>query len=128
MHSFLPRSAPAFLNAVLTVALAATFMTTASCTSKSRTADARFAAVYTAEWKWRQEQFPDDEDSPKPIQDHLAKGAPDKQQMRLRRSGRTWATRRAPPTAASRITAIGSRRCTTSRAIFATRPTRCGAA
>jgi uncharacterized protein (DUF885 family) len=84
MHSFLPRSAAAVLDAVLTVALAATFMTTASCTSKSRTADARFAAVYTAEWKWRQEQFPDDEDSQKPIQDHLPKVDPDTQQMRLR--------------------------------------------
>src|SRR6202050_5000555 len=83
MHSFLPRSAAAVLDAVLTVALAATFMTTASCTSKSRTADARFAAVYTAEWKWREDQFPDDEDSQKPIQDHLPKVDPATQSMRL---------------------------------------------
>src|ERR1700685_2433355 len=84
MHSFLPRSAAAVLDAVLTVALPATFMTTASCTAKSRTADARFAAVYTAEWKWREEQFPDSEDSQKPIQDHLPKVDPDSQAARLR--------------------------------------------
>jgi uncharacterized protein (DUF885 family) len=75
MHSF---------YAVSAVALAASLMTGASCTSKIPTADARFAAIYTAEWKWRQEQFPDDEDSQKPVQDHLPKVDPDTQQMRLR--------------------------------------------
>jgi uncharacterized protein (DUF885 family) len=85
MHSsFPPRSAGAALAAVSTVALAASFMTAASCTSKNDTADTRFAAVYTAEWKWRQEQFPDDEDAQKPVQDHLPKVDPDTQQMRLR--------------------------------------------
>jgi uncharacterized protein (DUF885 family) len=34
-------------------------------------ADAAFKAIYTTEWTWRQEQQPDDEDSQKPIQDHL---------------------------------------------------------
>ena len=72
------------LRLAATVALAASFVTLASCNSKKETADARLAAIYTAEWKWRQEQFPDDEDSQKPVQDHLPKVDPDTQQMRLR--------------------------------------------
>jgi len=63
--------------------LLASFLSFASCTKKE-TADSRFAAIYTAEGKWRQEQFPDDEDSQKPIQDHLPKADPDTQQTRLR--------------------------------------------
>ena len=39
-------------------------------------ADARLEAIYTAEWKWRDEQFPDNEDAQKPIQDHLPKVDP----------------------------------------------------
>src|ERR1700678_535482 len=57
-----------------------------ACTTKMNTADARLQAIYTAEWKWREEQFPDDEDSQKPIQDHLPKVDPAAQAMRLR----TW--------------------------------------
>ena len=68
---------------VVAIALSASLMTLASC-SKKETADERFAAVYTAEWKWREEQFPDDEDSQKPIQDHLPKVDPDSQQARLK--------------------------------------------
>jgi uncharacterized protein (DUF885 family) len=75
MHSSALRFAAAALAIVSTIA---------SCTSKKETADSRFAALYTAEWKWRQEQFPDDEDSQKPIQDHLPKVDPDTQQMRLK--------------------------------------------
>ena len=33
-----------------------------ACASTARIADARLKAIYTAEWKWREEQFPDDED------------------------------------------------------------------
>ena len=72
------------LRLAATVALAASFMTLASCNSNKETADARLAAIYTAEWTWRQEQFPDDEDSQKPVQDHLPRVDPDTQQMRLR--------------------------------------------
>ncbi len=72
------------LRLAATAALAASFMTLASCNSNKETADARLAAIYTAEWKWRQEQFPDDEDSQKPVQDHLPRVDPDTQQMRLR--------------------------------------------
>ncbi|MGA2343100.1 MAG: DUF885 family protein [Steroidobacteraceae bacterium] len=54
------------------------------CTSKSDSADARLKAIYTDEWKWRQEQFPDNEDSQKPVQDHLPKVDPESQDARLR--------------------------------------------
>ena len=60
------------------IALSAALVILASC-SRKETADERFAAIYTAEWKWREEQFPDDEDSQKPIQDHLPKVDPDSQ-------------------------------------------------
>ena len=77
MHSQIPK--------VLAAAFAITFAVPA-CTSKTNTADARFQAIYTAEWKWRDQQFPDDEDAQKPIQDHLPKVDPAAQDMRLR----TW--------------------------------------
>jgi uncharacterized protein (DUF885 family) len=81
MH--LPRSRASARHLVRAIAFFASFVSFASCTKKE-TPDARFAAIYTAEWKWRQEQFPDDEDSQKPIQDHLPKADPDTQQTRLR--------------------------------------------
>ncbi|MBS0581137.1 MAG: DUF885 family protein [Proteobacteria bacterium] len=46
--------------------------------------DARLAAIYEAEWKWRTEQQPDDEDGVRPISDHLPRVDPATQQMRLR--------------------------------------------
>jgi len=55
-------------------------------TSKANNADVRFQAIYTTEWKWRDRQFPDNEDTQKPIQDHLPKVDPATQAMRLR----TW--------------------------------------
>ena len=55
-------------------------------TSKTNDADARLQAIYTAEWKWRDEQLPDNEDAQKPIRDHLPKTDPASQAMRLR----TW--------------------------------------
>jgi uncharacterized protein (DUF885 family) len=66
---------------------AACAMTLASsaCT-KMPSADARLQAIYADEWKWREEQFPDNEDAQKPIQDHLPKVDPASQAMRLR----TW--------------------------------------
>jgi uncharacterized protein (DUF885 family) len=53
---------------------------------KAADADARFRAIYTTEWTWRDQQFPDNEDAQKPIQDHLPKVDPAAQAMRLR----TW--------------------------------------
>jgi uncharacterized protein (DUF885 family) len=63
----------------------ATILALSPGASKADTAEARFQAIYTAEWKWRDEQFPDNEDSQKPIQDHLPKTDPQTQAMRLRR-------------------------------------------
>jgi uncharacterized protein (DUF885 family) len=54
--------------------------------AKAADADARFRAIYTTEWTWRDQQFPDNEDAQKPIQDHLPKVDPPVQAMRLR----TW--------------------------------------
>jgi len=50
------------------------------------TADSRFQGIYSAEWKWRDRQIPDNEDSQKPIKDHLPRTDPATQAMRLR----TW--------------------------------------
>ena len=47
-------------------------------------ADARLRAIYTAEWQWRDEQLASNEDSSKPIRDHLPKVDPASQAMRLR--------------------------------------------
>ena len=49
-------------------------------------ADARFRAIYTAEWRWREAQFPSREDPRKPVEDHLPKVDPATEAMRLR----TW--------------------------------------
>ena len=77
MHSAFFRSLAAV--AAMTLAIPA-------CTSKTNTADARLQAIYTAEWNWREQQIPDNEDAQKPIQDHLPKVDTQAQTMRLR----TW--------------------------------------
>src|SRR3954454_20388156 len=46
-------------------------------------ADAQLRAIYTSEWKWRLEQCPDQEDSTKPIADHLPKEDAPAQAARL---------------------------------------------
>jgi uncharacterized protein (DUF885 family) len=43
----------------------------------------RLQDVYTREWQWRMGQLPDNEDSTKPIADHLPRVDPATQQMRL---------------------------------------------
>jgi len=60
-------------------------LASSACT-KTPSADTRLQAIYADEWKWREEQFPDNEDAQKPIQDHLPKVDPASQAMRLR----TW--------------------------------------
>jgi uncharacterized protein (DUF885 family) len=50
----------------------------------TQSADARLRAIYTKEWAWRLEQFPDQEDSQKPIVDHLTKENSTTQAMRQR--------------------------------------------
>jgi len=54
-----------------------------ACTTRP-SADAQLQAIYADEWKWREEQFPDNEDAQKPIQDHLPKVDPASQATRLR--------------------------------------------
>ena len=56
----------------------------ASVAAESTGADARFEKIYQTEWKWRDEQFADNEDSQRGIEDHLPKVDPDTQAMRLK--------------------------------------------
>jgi uncharacterized protein (DUF885 family) len=73
----------AFRITVLAVTVA---LSSVGCNSRSGSADARLKEIYTAEWKWRQDQFSDNEDSQKPIQDHLPKVDPESQAAR----GQMW--------------------------------------
>jgi uncharacterized protein (DUF885 family) len=52
--------------------------------TRQNPADSRLQAIYSAEWKWREDQFADDEDAQKPISDHLPKVDPASQEARLR--------------------------------------------
>src|SRR5579862_9770125 len=73
----------------LTILTAMTACTPGSQQSASQRAstrgevDARLQAIYSAEWKWREDQFAADEDSQKPISDHLPKVDPASQEVRL---------------------------------------------
>jgi uncharacterized protein (DUF885 family) len=57
-------------------------LATVACT-RTPNADSRLQTLYADEWKWREDQFPDNEDAQKPIQDHLPKVDPASQAMRL---------------------------------------------
>jgi uncharacterized protein (DUF885 family) len=59
-------------------------LTIAACT-KMPTADARLQSIYSEEWKWREEQFADDEDAQKRIADHLPKVDAAAQAQRLQK-------------------------------------------
>jgi len=50
----------------------------------SPSADDILRAIYTAEWKWREDQFADDEDSQRPVVDHLPAVDPASQAARLK--------------------------------------------
>jgi uncharacterized protein (DUF885 family) len=65
------------------VAALMVFAAACSQTSKQHDADAALKAIYTAEWTWREAQIPDDEDSQKPIADHLPGVGPAAQEARL---------------------------------------------
>ena len=52
--------------------------------ARANPADARLQAIYSDEWKWREEQFPDSEDAGKKIADHLPKVDPASQELRLK--------------------------------------------
>jgi uncharacterized protein (DUF885 family) len=75
----------AFGSRAFGIALVAVVMATCSAgaTAASQDADARLAAIYTSEWKWRELQLADGEDSQRPINDHLPKVDPATQAMRL---------------------------------------------
>jgi len=64
-------------------ALAAACLLTLSACNQAPNADARLQAIYRDEWQWREEQFPDNEDAQKRIQDHLTKVDPASQALRL---------------------------------------------
>ena len=57
---------------------------TISACSKPPSADARLQAIYNDEWKWREEQFADNEDAQKRIADHLPKVDAAAQAQRLK--------------------------------------------
>jgi uncharacterized protein (DUF885 family) len=65
------------------IALVALVMTSPALGTPPHDADARLRAIYTAEWKWREQQLADGEDSQRPIEDHLPKVDPAAQEMRL---------------------------------------------
>ena len=56
-----------------------------ACTQQQAppSADARLQKIYADEWQWREQQYPDNEDAQKPIQDHLTKVDPASQAARL---------------------------------------------
>jgi uncharacterized protein (DUF885 family) len=69
---------------VIAVLMGGAAMGVSGCQSHSDDANARFKAIYTSEWKWREEQLADGEDSQKPIMDHLPKVDPTSQEARLK--------------------------------------------
>jgi uncharacterized protein (DUF885 family) len=73
------------LSAWALTALGAMTLNLCAGAAQAGAADARFQAIYQAEWKWRDEQIPDGEDSQKPVLDHLPKVDPASQALRLRR-------------------------------------------
>jgi uncharacterized protein (DUF885 family) len=73
------------LSSSTLAAACAMTLTLAACT-RAPNADARLQRIYNEEWTWREQQFPDNEDTQKPIQDHLPKVDPASQAMRLH----TW--------------------------------------
>ena len=66
---------------ILFLAAAATWASAFGAETKS--ADEQLRTIYAEEWKWRLEQFPNREDSTKPIADHLPKVDPATQETRL---------------------------------------------
>jgi uncharacterized protein (DUF885 family) len=72
MHTSLP----------LALAAACLAMSISACT-KAPNADARLQSIYSDEWKWREQQFADDEDAQKRIEDHLPKVDAEAQAQRL---------------------------------------------
>jgi uncharacterized protein (DUF885 family) len=72
------------IRAMAAVSLLGAVIAVCGCQPKEEAAEARFQGLYSAEWKWREEQFADDEDSQKPISNHLPKVDTAAQQVRLK--------------------------------------------
>jgi uncharacterized protein (DUF885 family) len=70
------------LTCVLLPMLAAAALGGCSHGSRQQAADARFRAVYEAEWNWRREQLAAEEDSTAPVADRLPKVDPASQAAR----------------------------------------------
>ena len=76
MHA-IPRLAR--VAGALALALAA-----AACAPPGPDANARLKQIYSDEWKWRNEQYAEDEDSQRPVQDHLPKADAAAEEARLK--------------------------------------------
>ncbi len=77
MHRFAAGLSAAFL-------IVAAMSAQAAATQKPSNADARFKAIYTKEWNWREDQFASGENGGhEEIIDHLPKVDPATQEMRL---------------------------------------------
>jgi uncharacterized protein (DUF885 family) len=98
-----PAQAAFAINIALAIAVAIVALcgavSVSGCHSNAEDADARLKALYTAEWTWREEQSADDEDSQKPISDHLPKVDPASQEARLKYWEQTYAKLEAIPRA-----------------------------
>src|SRR5437762_780526 len=73
------------MRSLLVPAVAAALAAALSgCSQQSRqhASDERLAAIYRSEWQWRTDQLPDDEDSTRPVADHLPKVDAATQDMR----------------------------------------------
>jgi uncharacterized protein (DUF885 family) len=70
-----------FKGVALAGALALTFT---HAQAETNSADARLQQLYRTEWKWREQQFADNENTQRPIVDHLPKVDAATQEMRLR--------------------------------------------
>jgi uncharacterized protein (DUF885 family) len=70
------------LTGVLLAMLAGAALGGCSHESRQQAADARFRAVYEAEWNWRREQLAAEEDSTAPVADRLPKVDPASQEAR----------------------------------------------
>ncbi len=79
MHALFPFR----IAAVCATTLAFCGCSSKTDTARTDTADARLRAIYSEEWKWREEQFPNTEDAGKKIADHLPKVDPAAQARRL---------------------------------------------
>ncbi len=67
-----------------TASLAGLLLASCAALAAPRDADARFRAIYTAEWQWRQSEMPGDEDSLQPVRPNLPRVDAASQEARLR--------------------------------------------